>query len=333
MLTTRTPFDPSSLKPYGRQQRRLPRSRHGRKPSSPSRPRRSRPRRLTPERPKYEDPLAQITDLAAARVITFFPKSARRVEEIIQAEFRVLERADKAELLGDDRLGYQSVHYLVRLSPERLKLPEYQRFAELTCEIQVRTVLQHAWAEIEHDIQYKSVLTIPREVKRRFVALAGLLELADREFQAIQDEDARLRSTARHSVTQGRFHGIEITPDALKAYVDKQFGTDARMSDFSYQFTAKTIRQLGVETVEDLDGLVNRYNDDEISRIIWGNRQGQLTRLEGVLLTAMGQEFIDRHPWSNQSWFRERCTSWLEKVRENTITISVPLGERFDGLS
>jgi ppGpp synthetase/RelA/SpoT-type nucleotidyltranferase len=61
-------------------------------------------------------------------------------------------------MAAGDELGYQSVHYLVQFSPERCALPEYQRFQGRIAEIQVRTVLQHGWAEIEHDIQYKAGL-------------------------------------------------------------------------------------------------------------------------------------------------------------------------------
>lgn len=113
-------------------------------------------------RPKYANPLAEITDLAGVRIITFFPSTLVRVDRILQAEFVVLEKIDKGDLLvRENRVGYQSLHYLIELRPNRVGLAEYQRFQGLVAEIQVRTILQHAWAEIEHDIQYKSVETIP----------------------------------------------------------------------------------------------------------------------------------------------------------------------------
>jgi ppGpp synthetase/RelA/SpoT-type nucleotidyltranferase len=61
----------------------------------------------------------------------------------------------------------------------------------------VRTILQHAWAEIEHDIQYKSARALPPALRRRLAALAGLLEIADREFQAIRDEHDSDRGTPK----------------------------------------------------------------------------------------------------------------------------------------
>ena len=106
-------------------------------------------------------------------------------------------------MLREERFGYQSEHYLVRLSNKRTALPEYNPHLGLVAEVQVRTILQHAWAEIEHDIQYKSSITIPNTIRRRFMALAGVLEIADREFQAIQDEDKLLKQQARTSVEEG----------------------------------------------------------------------------------------------------------------------------------
>jgi putative GTP pyrophosphokinase len=73
-------------------------------------------------------------------------------------------------------------------------LPEYSRFEGCKVEIQVRSILQHAWAEIEHDLGYKSEREIPANVRREFFRVAGLLEVADAEFQRIRD---RLQEYAR----------------------------------------------------------------------------------------------------------------------------------------
>ena len=154
-----------------------------------------------PNAPKYTDPLSQITDLAGVRIITFFLEDVPAFEELINREFHVVEKTDKSDLLEkEERLGYHSVHYIVSLGDQRLTLPEYSRFRGLRAEIEVRTILQHAWAEIEHDVQYKGQQALPAQIRRRFMTLAGLLEIADREFQEIQQEDARLRSNAKKAV-------------------------------------------------------------------------------------------------------------------------------------
>ena len=150
-----------------------------------------------PNSPKYPEPLEQITDLAGVRIITFFPEAVTKINGLIHDEFEIVEQSDKGqELIESERFGYQSVHYLVRLKPERARLAEYESFAKAVTEVQVRTILQHAWAEIEHDIQYKSSTTIPVEIRRRFMVLAGMLELADREFQVVHNQDRELTAHA-----------------------------------------------------------------------------------------------------------------------------------------
>lgn len=275
-----------------------------------------------PDAPKYPDPLAQITDLAAVRIITFFPRTVEEVGRCITEEFGIIEQVDHTQLLeAEEKLGYKSVHYLVRLTGRRTSLPEYQRFANLTAEVQVRTVLQHAWAEIEHDIQYKSAATIPSEIKRRFMSLAGLLEIADREFQAIQDSDSGIRTEARAAVQKGDFGNVEITPDALKAYLDKKLGPDYRMSDYSYEWTARILRTLGFLNFQQVDECINRFDDDRLSRIIDGNRQGQLRRFEYVLLAGMGEEFIAKHPWNRYDWYASAVANKLSQLRNAGIEV------------
>lgn len=73
-----------------------------------------------PSKPKYTDPLNQITDLAAVRVIAFFPKTVDQIETLLGDEFEVVERFDKREeLIEEEKFGYQSVHYLVRINEGR----------------------------------------------------------------------------------------------------------------------------------------------------------------------------------------------------------------------
>ena len=72
------------------------------------------------------------------------------------------------------RIGYASVHYIASLKGSRTSSPEYSRFQNIKFEVQIRSILQHTWAEIEHDLQYKSQESLPRELRRKFARLAGL---------------------------------------------------------------------------------------------------------------------------------------------------------------
>ena len=274
-----------------------------------------------PDVPKYNDPLRQITDLAGVRIITFFPNTLNDIHKIIDDEFEIVEHSDKgAALIEEERFGYQSIHYLVKLRKERAALPEYERFADAIVEIQVRTILQHAWAEIEHDIQYKSASVIPAAIRRRFMALAGLLELADREFQAIQDADTEITKRAQESVERGDLD-VEITPGALKTYLDGILGVDGRMSRSSYEWAARLLKSLGFKTLDQVDDCIDGYNDDQVSRIHQSYRLGQTSRFEYMLLAGMGEKYIERHPWVTEPWFVPQLRLALERFGEHGIRV------------
>lgn len=128
--------------------------------------------------------LSDVTDLVAVRVITYFESDVGAVSRLIEANHRVdwENSIDKSKMHDPDRFGYMGVHYVVQVTPDT---PELAAFAGLGFEVQIRSILQHAWAEIEHDLGYKNREAIPREVQRRFYRLAGLLEMADEEFMAL----------------------------------------------------------------------------------------------------------------------------------------------------
>ena len=137
--------------------------------------------------------LSDITDLAGVRITTYFADDVDKAAELLRAEFAIDENAsiDKRQFADPDRFGYMSLHHVLSLGKNREALAEYAKFKSLKCEVQVRSILQHAWAEIEHDLGYKSAAGVPAEFKRKFARIASLLELADDEFSSIRDSLAQ----------------------------------------------------------------------------------------------------------------------------------------------
>jgi putative GTP pyrophosphokinase len=125
--------------------------------------------------------LEDLTDLIGLRVITFFDDSIEQVARLIEQHFRVdIDRSVDKRLHQDpNSFGYRSLHYICH--PPQELLSQHPGW-DWPFEIQIRTILQHAWAEIEHDLGYKSPESVPLPIRRRFSRLAGLLELADSEF-------------------------------------------------------------------------------------------------------------------------------------------------------
>lgn len=134
--------------------------------------------------------LSDVTDLAGVRVTCFFADDVDVVARLIEREFQidVSNTVDKRQLIDPDRFGYLSLHHIVQLRADRSALTEYRKFPNLKAEVQTRSILQHAWAEIEHDLGYKASGEVPRHIRRRFSRVASLLELADQEFSGIRDE-------------------------------------------------------------------------------------------------------------------------------------------------
>lgn len=150
----------------------------------------------------YED----LHDLLGLRITCYFADEVERVAEIIDTQFRAdpSKSEDKMDRLGPKEFGYRSVHRVAWLGDDRATLAEYSRFKDLRFEVQIRTVLQHAWAEIEHDLGYKAE-TIPGPMRRRFSMLAGVLELVDYEFQTLRKEldkyEEKAEKAANNSTT------------------------------------------------------------------------------------------------------------------------------------
>lgn len=137
----------------------------------------------------YAD-LWEVTDLVGLRVITYFEDAVDRVAEVIERRMPVdlSHSIDKRRRREPGAFGYRSLHYVCRLSASSVSESADVLPVGARCEVQVRTVLEHAWAEIEHDLGYKAPAAVPEPVRRRLDRLAGLLELADQEFVAIRRE-------------------------------------------------------------------------------------------------------------------------------------------------
>lgn len=173
---------------------------------------------------KYNDPTSQITDLAGIRVICYVDSDIKRICKVIEDNFDIDKpnSTDKSKLLGTDKVGYKSVHFVAKLSNQRLTLPEYQKFTDCKFEIQIRTILQHAWAEIEHDRNYKFSGELPDDVQRRFKLLAGTLELVDIEFDNIAKEIDKIKIEVTKGTKSGKLN-FDINTTTLKQFLVTKF--------------------------------------------------------------------------------------------------------------
>jgi ppGpp synthetase/RelA/SpoT-type nucleotidyltranferase len=219
---------------------------------------------------RNDQALSDITDVCGARIITYYADDVEEVGKIVEREFVVdwENSADKGELLASDRFGYLSVHYVVTLSPSRLALPEYKPYDSIKAEIQVRSILQHAWAEIERGLGYRN-RTIPGRVRRRFSMLSGLLELADKEFRDIRED---LDKYVREVIERIRSDpaSVAIDRESIRAYIlstprvrqlDEQLAavrgaTVDEADERTYNLRAMHLQSAGFATIGEVDGAI-----------------------------------------------------------------------------
>lgn len=111
--------------------------------------------------------LADLDDLSGLRLIFYSERSKRRFLDAIGDEVSGSLQFEERKVIS----GYDATHIVMSFGPRRLQLSEYRRFADLKIEIQVTTILRHAWAEIEHDLVYKDIRGLQQRDPQRFAAM------------------------------------------------------------------------------------------------------------------------------------------------------------------
>lgn len=138
-------------------------------------------------RKNYKNPIEELTDISGVRVILYLESDIAKVSDIIRSTFNIDSNnsMDNEGRLSSDKVGYRSVHYVCDIGEKRNTLREYEYISGLSCEIQVRTMLQHAWAELTHDRNYKLGANLPLQIQRKINLFSGMLEIADEGFSEI----------------------------------------------------------------------------------------------------------------------------------------------------
>ncbi len=132
------------------------------------------------------------TDVIGMRLVCPFIEDIRHCEHMINREYTVVEREQKGAQYSFHEFGYESIHYLVTI-PQHL-VESFDLDSRLVCEIQLRTILQDAWAEVEHELVYKTDFTpFDEPLRRKLAALNANLSLADIVFQEIRDYQRQLQ--------------------------------------------------------------------------------------------------------------------------------------------
>jgi ppGpp synthetase/RelA/SpoT-type nucleotidyltranferase len=251
----------------------------------------------------YTDPLREIGDQLGVRVITYVRADVDAVADLLADQVVVTDDRDLGrETASEGRFGYASRHLQIMLDAAREGQPAYAHLAGRNVQVQIRTVLQHAWAEFEHDIRYKG--TVPAEhasdFDRRFTLAAGLLELADQEFATIRD---RLRGPV---VPDGHLPVPDDDPrlDAreLAAFLAGQYADAGWSRSDHYDWVSGLLLELGITSLDELGDVLRAADDEAIrDRMDYRYPPGAVRRLDDALLATYGERYVALHENSHRA--------------------------------
>lgn len=234
--------------------------------------------KLTRKLGKYKS-LNDITDLCGFRIITYFSDTVDEITGKLAEEF-IIDRKnsiDKRASLQVNEFGYMSVHFVCSLKDEDLKAhPEYK---DIHFEIQIRSILQHAWAEIEHDLGYKSEFGIPKPVRREFSRVAGLLEIADNQFIELRNNVKKYEASVKTRISDDEADDILLDKVSLWEYVKlnrnfldiigqikEETGVDIEI--IKPDNYLELLYFFKIETLGDLSAFIDKNKDSAIGAIV-----------------------------------------------------------------
>ncbi|MHA2789326.1 GTP pyrophosphokinase [Corynebacterium sp. S7] len=236
----------------------------------------------------YPNPWEDIHDIVGARITVLHSTEIPVVLDILANSFNILRSVDKAlETKVSGGFGYGSHHLVVEVTDDSDGLEDY---IGLDFEIQVRTVLQHAWAEFEHDIRYKrGTGELDPQVDRSFTLAAGLIELADQQF----DQIAALQDPEHFRVDESEIQLSEETlPGILAMLVGTRF---PRSRSEHYRWLTELLHANGVTTVQELSDLLNDTDIETVSKAMkYRFQPGQVRIIDDLLLNRFGEDHIKR---------------------------------------
>lgn len=195
----------------------------------------------------------EINDIIGVRIVCLFIDDLEKIDEIINANFKMLSSENKTEESPVNHFGYTSRHYICELAESNEGI-YYNRLKGIKFEIQTRTILMDAWANVSHHIEYKKEISAPSELRRDFNALSALFHIADKQFMAFRDQTQSYQKELQNLDVLNQ----KINHNTLKKYLEDKFQDRETAEDSAYSTVSKNLMEIGFDTIRQIDNIVNK---------------------------------------------------------------------------
>lgn len=191
--------------------------------------------------------IADLDDFIGVRLIMLFKRDVEKVVLCLKEHFDVIRAENKSEELEDDKFGYQSYHYIIKLPDDWLKIPSFSNFNNYKVEVQVRTLSQHIWAATSHKLQYKKEQNVPLPLRRAIHRVSALLEVVDFEFERVLNERVGYIGSLSDEVNLN--DGEALNVDILKVIASKQLPPRNKTDDEDFDDILSELIYNNINTV------------------------------------------------------------------------------------
>jgi putative GTP pyrophosphokinase len=244
-------------------------------------------RKLNAENQKAR--ITTVNDFFGLRIVCPFIEDIETVSSLLSAHFEILEIERKASQHSFREFGYDSVHLAIRLSGAKQSVRAIPGIRSV-CEIQLRTILQDAWAEVEHELVYKSDISLPNQsIRRKLASLNATLSLSDLIFQEIRDyqKELRQRGRKRRAIVEKEILNQDLIAISHPTSTTPVTSVEPVISNMASHLEKTMLRALKAHSNHDLENAIALYGQ-LLNMQLDRNIRGLVYNHRGMAYFAMG---------------------------------------------